>query len=444
MVRLRSWRLKRLPLYLILLGSIFFVLHLTLAYDNSVRLFFRWHTTSVLTHLRPPNHHSFSNTTTWYPVEMENIAMIIKTGWATRHKLAARLASYDEARNKESVVIVADYKSQGARPDGNKGPRIPVYDVLERLLKDVVAPEAQPHPRLEQYRKLRNAIQKGLKKVPGGVKGWELDIMKHMPALELGYELMPGRHWYVLADDDTLILPESLLAILEAFDPFVPHYLGNAAGTYHVRFAQRGSAIVLSQMAMQKLFIEHPDVVNSAIESGITADSGDKVISQALMKIGIYVEEGWALHFNADPPRKTKIRPDRFCEVVATFHQFASNEMEEASKIFGALEDPIAWIDVWSLLTPEIVSDGPDLQFPKMRTGWDYVGMIDDSVVAKKNVKNAGLCHDMCLELGQKCLAWVWKADLCHLAPWLIVGQELKDASSGVNVDIANKLALCE
>lgn len=375
---------------------------------------------------------------------MSDVGMIIKTGWATREKLAARLATYNEEVNGESVVIVADYSSPNARPDGNNGLKLPVHDVLEGFLKNILAQQGQVDVRLEQYKKLRNAIQKGLKKVPNEVKGWELDIMKHMPGLELGYKLMPGMHWYVLSDDDTFILPEGFLAILEDFDPFVPHYLGNAVGSYDARFAHGGSAIVLSQMAMQKLFIEHPEVVAAATESGISAELGDKVISQALMKVGIYVEEKWGLHFNGEPPRKTRIRADRFCEVVATFHKFTNEEMAEAAAIFGGLEEPIAWIDIWVMLTPSITSDGADLGFPKMRAGWDHVGMTDESVVLHKNVKTAGVCQDMCLQMGKNCLAWVWKANSCHLAPWLIVGQEMKDATSGINVDVANKLALCE
>jgi hypothetical protein len=60
--------------------------------------------------------------------------------------------------------------------------------------------------------------------------------------------------------------------------------------------------------------------VEEAKKLFLTETFGDKLVASMAMKAGIYLEERYAIHFNGEPPRETRIKADRFCAPIASFH----------------------------------------------------------------------------------------------------------------------------
>ncbi|KAJ8059841.1 hypothetical protein OCU04_011471 [Sclerotinia nivalis] len=191
--------------------------------------------------------------------------------------------------------------------------------------------------RLQYYSNLTAALSGGnfeLARTIGEIYGWEMDIMKHISGLQLGYKLMPSKKWYVMLDDDTYILNGSLKTILGHLNPSLSYYIGNAIGDYKARFAHGGSAVVFSQEAMHRIVDQNPSVVAKAHLESLDARWGDKLIATTAMKCGIYLDERYNYYFNGEAPQITRIRGDRFCAPLISFHKMSPAQMREIGRTF--------------------------------------------------------------------------------------------------------------
>lgn len=244
----------------------------------------------------------------------------------------------------------------------------------------------------------------------------------------------------MLVDDDTYLLNGSLELILQHLDPSVPHYIGNAVGDYKARFAHGGSAVVLSQAAMRRIFLNNPRIVAAAHLESLESSWGDKLIATTAMKTGIYLEERYDHYFNGEAPRATRIRADRFCAPIVSFHKMSPTEMAEVAHRFKNTIRAVSWLDVWKIFRAP--SFDMFLNDP-IRRDWDHVGNLDEATVTTRDVKTATACLDICLKRASTCLAWTWDAEekLCHISPWMVVGEAAKGRSSGINAQRAAKLA---
>ena len=89
---------------------------------------------------------------------------------------------------------------------------------------------------------------------------------------------MPDKKWYLIVDDDTYLVEQSLRMLLEYLDPNVPHYVSNAVGDYRARFAHGGSGVVLPQAAVRRL-LAHPEVVTAAHRQSLDEIWGDRLLA---------------------------------------------------------------------------------------------------------------------------------------------------------------------
>lgn len=252
---------------------------------------------------------------------------------------------------------------------------------------------------------------------------------------------MPHMKWYVLLDDDTYLINSSLELLLQHLDPSEPHYLGNAVGDYRARFAHGGSAVVLSHAAMRRLFVTSPQIVAAAHMESLDASWGDKLIATTAMKTGVYLDEDYARHFNGEPPRGTRIRADRFCAPLVSFHKMPAAEMTDVARTFGVAHAPaVSWLDVWRIYHAppfDMFLNDP------VRPDWDHVGKLGEETMTTTDVKTVAACVSICNRRAASCLAWTWDADanLCHVSPWMVVGEAAKGWSSGINARRAARLA---
>ncbi|KAK3326610.1 hypothetical protein B0H66DRAFT_551363 [Apodospora peruviana] len=311
-------------------------------------------------------------------------------------------------------------------------------------------------PRIRKYRRLTEAIaaddaETALKL--SRASGWELDALKFISGLEFAYERFPKKKWYILADDDTYLVQPSLKPLLGHLDPKARHYLGNAVGDFRQRFAHGGSAIVLSQAAMQSLLVRKRGVVSRAHAESLEETWGDRLLARALIRSGIYLDERYSHLFNGESPRQSKIRADRFCSPVVAFHTLATPaKMLDAGQHFRNITQPVLWIDLWDIYqvpTPWRHGKGvAGAAAANINQNWDHVGEKlndDDAILTVRNVASADECMKKCTKkYSKKCMAWTWETGTrkCHISPWMIVGEKADGKLSGPNSQRARDLEI--
>jgi hypothetical protein len=242
-----------------------------------------------------------------------------------------------------------------------------------------------------------------------------------------------------MLDDDTFVVQPSLKPLLEHLDPDEPYYLGNAVGDFRARFAHGGSGVILSHAAMRSL-IGSPNALASGHLHALDDIWGDRLIAIAMLKLGIHLDETYSHLFNGEPPLLSKIRADRICSPVLTFHSIRSApKMRQVGQHFGNVSSPVLWLDLWEIygLTPPWrQTDAP------LHDNWDHVGDLDESTLTIRNIATAEDCLRNCGRRARACLAWTWESATrnCHISSWMIVGEKASGKVSGVNVPRARYL----
>lgn len=259
-------------------------------------------------------------------------------------------------------------------------------------------------------------------------------MSKFISGFQYTYHNLPRKKWYLMLDDDSYVILPTLLLILRQLDPSQSHYVGNAVGSYSGRFAHGGSSFFVSGATLTKLFDENPKVVTAAHVESTTSTWGDGLISSALMKIGVYLDETYTKLFNGEDPRTTRIWADRFCLPILSMHSLRSVEaMDEVGSTFASVKTPVQWYQL-----PEMFGAPKAETFLEepARANHNFVGRLDEHSVTIEGLAGMEECFGKCLGLGEKCLAWTWEVDreLCHVAPWYVVGSHQENVHSGINM----------
>ncbi|PHH67179.1 hypothetical protein CDD81_2948 [Ophiocordyceps australis] len=356
-----------------------------------------------------------------------DVGYLIKTGYGTRHRLPEQLEALersgpllgDEGRG---FLVVGDWTSVNDTDARLLG--VQVHDAL-RIVMD--RHTATQHPRLTKYKSLQAIIAAGDEeraKHVGQAYGWELDALKFMVAMELGYKQLPHKKWYMILDDDTFIVRPSLELLLSHLDPDRRHYIGNAVGDYKARFAHGGSAVVLSGAVLQALFAR-PDVVDWAYRQSLDETWGDRLVASTLHRIGVYLDERYSHYFNGEQPHLTRIRADRVCSPIVSFHGLRDRgSMAAVGRALGRVKKPVLWGHLWDLLAAQPLDAFASAPF---KPG-DHVGPSDKEQDGQMRiwtgVSDGGECSRRCARAGAQCLAWTFDAhtNQCRASPWLVVG----------------------
>lgn len=253
---------------------------------------------------------------------------------------------------------------------------------------------------------------------------------------------MPRKDWYLILDDDSFVVIESLRQVLSHLDPTEPYYLGNTVGDYRGRFAHGGSAVVLSRGAVEKLYRENPHVAADAQVNSLSEIWGDKLVATTLQKIGIFIDERFSHMFNGESPADTRISADRFCSPLVSFHELKKPEdMKALGLVFNERGTrTTVWADVWDLF------GGPGTRGfndRPMRQDHDFVGKLDRSrTQTARGIPTAEKCMRLCMRHKKRCLAWKWdvQSKECHISPWMTVGKSQVGTVSGINGNWATEL----
>ncbi|KAE8149387.1 hypothetical protein BDV25DRAFT_2876 [Aspergillus avenaceus] len=412
------------------------LLWIMLPYDHPVRLSARFNVKAFSTALS-----SYLWGRWWlteqrgFPVSLsDDVAVLLKSGFGTRDRISAWLEAHEHV-DFTNLLLVGDFAMQPDHLFGYHGRRLPVHDMVAWMFERGYLSVDLDHPRLTKYSELSAAVANddlATARELSNAFGWELDALKFISSLELCYELMPDKKWYIMADDDTYIMQPALELLLEHLDPAVPYYVGNAVGDYKGRFAHGGSSVILSQAAMRKLF-SHPKVVSSAHLESLGETWGDRLLATTLMKVGIYLNEDYMIFFNGGPPRATRVTEGRLCVPIVSFHKLSPSEMVNVGRRFNHNNELILWIDLWDIYA------APSLDSPILKTGrenWDHVGTLDETTMTVHKIPSAQDCVKICHRHWKSCLAWTWESEHqnCHISNWLIPGDRAEGKTSGINV----------
>lgn len=216
---------------------------------------------------------------------------------------------------------------------------------------------------------------------------------------------------------------------------------------------------------MQALFAPgNHRAVARARRASLTETWGDRLLAEALLRLGVPVDEDASRFFNGEQPWASRLRPDRLCAPVATFHRLSTaGEMADVGRAFRDAADPVLWVDLWEMFAhrggagrlqdrppargarPSISQTASPHEYNEVapgRPGWDHVGSLDEHTETLAGVGAALGCSRLCGSR-RKCLAWTWDEDKgrCHMSPWVTVGREALGMVSGLDVDRFRDLA---
>ncbi|KAE8364999.1 hypothetical protein BDV27DRAFT_127518 [Aspergillus caelatus] len=432
-------RPMRVLLYLV---ALVLLLCIVLPYDHPIRLSARFNVkafgaafTSYL-----GGRWWFSERSTFPVVLSDDVAVLMKSGFGTKDRIAAWLEAHEQDRFN-NLLLVGDFATPSGQLFSYNGRRLPVFDLVAWMLEKGYLSAELAHPRLMKHSNLSAAISNGDTEIAKELSksfGWELDALKFISGLELCYNQMPDKKWYIMADDDTYLMQPALKLLLEHLDSEVPFYVGNAVGDYKGRFAHGGSSVVLSQATMRLLFSRH-DVVTSAHLESLEETWGDKLLATTLLKLGIYLDERYVVFFNGGPPRAIRVTEDRLCAPIISFHSLTPSEMINVGRRFQHTDEVLLWIDLWDIY------GAPSLDSPILESGrknWDHVGGLDESTMTVNDVPTAQKCIQICHNYAKSCLAWTWESEkqLCHISNWMVPGEQAEGKTSGINVPRAKSL----
>ena len=176
--------LKHVPRLHLRANALIFVffsglLWLSLPYDNKLVLIVRWHFNAV-TGAMTPNDRWISESPPFH-IGTDDVAMLIKTGFSTQERLAAKLKAISNPGSPRNIVLVGDYSTPPGSHFSCNGIEVPVHNALAWMInRENISPQLNVS-RIKYYSELTSAIAAGDRELAlsiGETHGWELDIIK--------------------------------------------------------------------------------------------------------------------------------------------------------------------------------------------------------------------------------------------------------------------------
>ena len=155
------------------------ILWLSLPYNNKLVLVARWHFHATTGAMTPNDNWLFESPL--YPLDMDDVAMLIKTGYSTQERVAALLNTTCNAGGPTNVVLLGDYSTSLGSHFNCNGVEVPVHNALAWMIDREHISLQLNVTRLKHYSELASAIAAGDKDMAlsiGKAYGWGLDAMK--------------------------------------------------------------------------------------------------------------------------------------------------------------------------------------------------------------------------------------------------------------------------
>ncbi|ORY87646.1 hypothetical protein BCR37DRAFT_384958 [Protomyces lactucae-debilis] len=374
-----------------------------------------------------------------YPVDNDDIGFIIRTGFEVQVRLMVALETWLDSQsvNQDHVVMFSDRETK------LKGRHI--QDAIKLVPKWVS--HIKTNPRFEYYRKV-SKMPKGAAIDPNTfVRGeaWQFDAIKQVATFALGVQqlLKRGKYkWIALVDDDTYVHVPSLQAVLSRFDSNKPLVLGNIFTDKEISYMHGGSGIYVSANAIQRLFVDAPELVEEMLDTGAHTTLGDQHISIYLKKAGALLERTSVHAFHEYWIETEYVQGAWYCQYSASWHQYGPDGVRFLHQTLQTIgvNRPIRFY--------EIVEAHPFYADSSLwkREGRSYTacyakGHYEQPCEVFKRGENgtqeldAPSCEKMCIEDREdSCAAWSFDGLACQLSKgFSLHGWQVRGTVSGVN-----------
>ncbi|ANB12119.1 hypothetical protein AWJ20_357 [Sugiyamaella lignohabitans] len=278
-----------------------------------------------------------------------------------------------------------------------------VVDILANVSQSLLL-ESDQFSVYRSYRQLRSKHNylrtSDVDDIPGG---WELDKFKNIRMFYHAYKEAPDMEWYVMIDDDTIILADNLSKYLRTLDPRKEYYLGSAvAGLKHI-FAHGGSGIVLSQGAMKKAF-GSPSSEDWVEQYTLKAENeccGDYMVAMYLKETADISLDFSASggRFQGEPIWAVPCSANNWCQEIITLHHQGPADFEllweyERVRKSSGNKGPILYRDIYNDFAKPYLSKDPQKNWDNGAKDVEYSWAIEYDKAQSEGSKQLPLPQD--------------------------------------------------
>lgn len=168
---------------------------------------------------------------------------------------------------------------------------------------------------------------------------WNLDKYKNLHVVNMAYNLMPKKKWYLHIDADTYLFWPSLLHWLPTLDTSVPVYTGSLTCFQDVKAAHGGSGILLSDKATRAIVVDNTSTVPSWDAKAQRHCCGDELVARALIENGVEMHNSWPI-INGENPATVPYGSEHWCAPIVTLHHLTVEDMLMVAKFEAQRKTP--------------------------------------------------------------------------------------------------------
>jgi hypothetical protein len=195
-----------------------------------------------------------------------------------------------------------------------------VHDALSGISNTTKA----SHPEFREYEKM----QEDENYIPDGSMTKELDKWKFLPMVYQAHKLRPLSRFYIFIEADTSLSWTNLLQWMNRLDYRIAYYSGAPTYLNNVKFAQRGSGILLSYGALTQYTKTYDEKYENEWERRVSKECcGDMVLSTTLMESNVEFYSGFPL-LQGETPSSLDWTERHWCAPIVSWHHMSPAEIE--------------------------------------------------------------------------------------------------------------------
>ncbi|KAF2870117.1 hypothetical protein BDV95DRAFT_575088 [Massariosphaeria phaeospora] len=196
----------------------------------------------------------------------------------------------------------------------------PVHDALDTITDSAKA----AHDEFREYEQM----QSDMEYKPSVDRTKALDKWKILPMVYKAFQMRPHQKFYIFIEADTSLSWTNLLQWLVRLDYRIPYYSGAPTYLNRLKFAQRGSGILLSNGAMQHYSYIYEERYESHWEAQVGKGCcGDTVLSTALSESHVEFYSAWPL-LQGETLATLDWSKKHWCVPIVSWHHVSSAEID--------------------------------------------------------------------------------------------------------------------
>ncbi|KAF2117116.1 hypothetical protein BDV96DRAFT_490087, partial [Lophiotrema nucula] len=389
-----------------------------------------------------------------------DVMIIVKTSKA---ELDRKLSTHLETL-LTCVPNFAIFSDHSGEISGHK-----IYDALADINPDI----RKNHEEFNDYQKIVDHPKDAVKEV-----NKDLDKWKILPMVYKAHKLRPYAKFYFFIEVDTSLSWTNALQWVDRLDYRIPYYSGAPMFLGDVKFARRGSGIMLSYGAMNQYAKSYEERYTSEWEPRVGRECcGDMVLATALTEAHVEFYSSFPL-IQGETPSSLDWTDKNWCAPVVTWHHMA---VDDIKSIWGHQKK---WSEEkgWEVpyLFRNAFNDSVQQQLADQKEEWDNFGsdtkivkgalpkeeekpkegddekkkekgdeknepgnniedIPDHGVVINAAADSAMACKDLCSKT-EDCIQWKYlaitkdagKGSECHLSKTIRLGAKAKKSGDAM------------